>query len=138
MLFADDVVLVDESRAGVNRKLELWRHALESKGFRLSRTKTEYIMCDFGASRHEGGDVSLDGQVVAHKDTFRYLGSILQKGGDIDEDVRHRISAGWLKWRQASGVLCDRRVPQKLKGKFYRTAIRPAMLYGAECWPTKK
>ena len=25
MLFADNVVLVDESRAGVNRKLELWR-----------------------------------------------------------------------------------------------------------------
>ena len=36
-----------------------------------------------------------------------------------------------MKWRQASGVLCDKRVPQKLKGKFYRTAIRPAMLYGA-------
>ena len=69
---------------------------------------------------------------------FRYLGSMLQKNGDIDEDVRHRISAGWLKWRQASGILCDRRVPQKLKGKFYRTAIRPAMLYGAECWPTKR
>ena len=40
MLFADDVVLVDESRVGVNRKLELWRRTLESKGFRLSRTKT--------------------------------------------------------------------------------------------------
>ena len=25
MLFADDVVLVEESQAGVNRKLELWR-----------------------------------------------------------------------------------------------------------------
>ena len=36
-------------------------------------------MCDFNASRHEGGDVSLDGQVVAHKDTFRYLGSMLKK-----------------------------------------------------------
>ncbi|KAG2634318.1 hypothetical protein PVAP13_2NG191006 [Panicum virgatum] len=116
MLFADDVVLVDESRAGVNRKLELWRRTLESKGFRLSRTKTEYMMCDFSATRHEGGDVSLDGQVVVQKDTFRYLGSVLQKDGDIDED----------------------RVPQKLKGKFYRTAIRPAMLYGAECWPTKR
>ena len=44
----------------------------------------------------------------------------------------------WMKWRQASGVLCDKMVPQKLKGKFYRTAIRPAMLYGAECWPTKR
>ncbi|KAG2627844.1 hypothetical protein PVAP13_3KG264182 [Panicum virgatum] len=113
MLFADD--------------LELWRRTLESKGFRLSRTKTEYMMCDFSATRHEGGDVTLDGQVVVQKDTFRYLGSVLQKDGNIDEDVRHRISAGWLKWRQASGILCDKRVPQKLKCKFYRIAIRLAM-----------
>jgi hypothetical protein len=138
MLFADDVVLVDESRAGVNMKLELWRHTLESRGFRLSRTKTKYMMCDFSPTRHEDGDVSLEGQVVAKKDTFRYLGSMLQKDGDIDEDVRHRISAGWLKWRQASGVLCDKKVPQRLKGKFYRTAIRPAMLYGVEMLAYKK
>jgi hypothetical protein len=63
---------------------------------------------------------------------------MLQKNGDIDEDVSHRIKVGWLKWRQASGVLCDLRVLIKLKGKFYRTAIRPAMLYGAECWFTKR
>jgi len=137
MLFADDVVLVDESQAGVNRKLELWRQTLESKGFRLSRTKTEYMRCDFGGVVQEEGDVSLEGQVVPKKDTFRYLGSMLQRDGDIDADVSHRIKAGWIKWRQASGILCDKRVPQKLKGKFYRTAIRPAMLYGAECWPTK-
>jgi hypothetical protein len=63
---------------------------------------------------------------------------MLQKNEDIDEDVSHRIKADWLKWRQASGVLCDPRVPLKLKGKFYRTVIRPAMLYGVECWPTKR
>jgi hypothetical protein len=34
-------------------------------------------------------------------------------------------------------VLCDKKVPNKLKGKFYRTVIRPVMLYGAECWATK-
>jgi hypothetical protein len=77
--------------------LPFGRHTLESKGFRLSRTKTEYMRCDFSATRHEEGDVSLDGQMVAKKDTFRYLGSMLQKDDDIDEDVRHRISAGWLK-----------------------------------------
>jgi hypothetical protein len=137
MLFADDVVLVDESQAGVNRKLELWRQTLESKGFRVSRTKTEYMRCDFGNAALEEGGVSLEGQGVPKKDTFRYLGSVLQEDGDIDADVCHRIKAGWAKWRQASGILCDKRVPQKLKGKFYRTAIRPAMLYGAECWPTK-
>jgi hypothetical protein len=137
MLFADDVVLVDESQAGVNRKLELWRQTLESKGFRLSRTKTKYMRCDFGGAAQEEGDVSLEGQVVPKKDICRYLGSMLQRDRDIDADVSHRIKAGWIKWRQASGILCDKRVPQKLKGKFYRTAIRPAMLYRAECWPTK-
>jgi hypothetical protein len=71
--------------------------------------------------------------VVLKKDIFRYLGSMLQKNEDIDEDVSHIIKASWLKWRQASGVFCDPRVPLKLKGKFYRTAIRPTMLYGAEC-----
>ena len=43
-----------------------------------------------------------------------------------------------MKWRQASGVLCDKKVSQKLKCKFYRTAIKPAMLYGAEYWSTKR
>ena len=50
---------------------------LESKGFRLSRTKTEYMRCDFGTTTREEEDISLEGQVVPRKDTFRYLGSIL-------------------------------------------------------------
>ena len=112
MLFADDVVLVDESQAGVNRKLELWWQTLESKCFRLNRTKTEYMRCDFGGVVQQEGDVSLEDQVVPKKDTFRYLGSMLQKDGDIDADVSHRIKAGWIKWRQASSILCDKRVPQ--------------------------
>jgi hypothetical protein len=45
MLFADDVMLIDESNIGVDQKLELWRYTLELKGFGLSRTKTEYMRC---------------------------------------------------------------------------------------------
>jgi hypothetical protein len=96
------------------------------------------MRCDFGTTISEDGDRSLGGQVVPKKDTFHYLGPMLQRDGDIDEDVSHRIKAGWMKWRQASRVLCDKRVLQKLKGKLYRTSIRPAMLYGAKCWPTKR
>jgi hypothetical protein len=48
---------------------------------------------------------------------------MIQKDGDIDEDVSHRIKVDWLKWLQASSVLYDPRVPIKLKGKFYRAAI---------------
>jgi hypothetical protein len=96
---------------------------LETKCFRLSRYKTECMKCDFSDTTQEEGDARLNGQMVSKKDTFHYLESMLQKDGDIDEDVSHRIKVGWLKWCQASGVLCDTRVPLKLKGKFYRTMI---------------
>jgi hypothetical protein len=104
---------------------------LEAKYFRLSRSKTKHMNCDFNATTQEERDVRLDGQVVSKKDIFCYLGSMLQNDGDIDEDVSHRIKAGWLKWRQAC-VLCDPRVSLKVKGKFYRIAIQSVMLYGAE------
>ena len=47
----------------------------------------------YGGVVQEEGDVSFEGQVVP-KDTFRYLGSMLQRDGDIDADVSHRIKAG--------------------------------------------
>jgi hypothetical protein len=47
ILFTDDVVLVDKSEAVVNKKQDLWRETLESKGFRFSRTKIEYMRYDF-------------------------------------------------------------------------------------------
>jgi hypothetical protein len=61
MLFADDVVLLDESRTGVDQKLKLWRRTLEAKGFRISRSKTEYVNYDFSATTQEEGDVRLNG-----------------------------------------------------------------------------
>ena len=139
MLFADDIVLIDETARGVNAKLEIWRETLESQGFRISKSKTEYMECKFSDDQNIRADiVALQSQELPRSERFKYLGSIFSKDGEVVEDVTHRIQVGWLKWRSASGVLCDRKIPTKLKGKFYRTAIRPAMLYGTECWAAKK
>ena len=35
-------------------------------------------------------------------------------------------------------MLCDRRMSVKLKGKAYKTVVRPALLYGAETWATSR
>ncbi|XP_022020238.1 uncharacterized protein LOC110920331 [Helianthus annuus] len=56
----------------------------------------------------------------------------------MDIDVSHRIQAGWCRWRVATGILCDRRFSAKLKEKFYRVAVRPAILCGTDCWAIKK
>ena len=35
-------------------------------------------------------------------------------------------------------MLCDKRISARVKGKAYKTVVRPAMIYGAEAWPIKK
>jgi len=66
--------------------------------------------------------------IYLHESHFKYLGSIIQKNGEINSDVDYRIQANWLRWRRATRVLCDRNIPLWLKGKFYRTGIKPALL----------
>ena len=70
--------------------------------------------------------------------TFQALHLWVYKNGEIDEDINYRIKVGWQKWKNASGVLCDRRIPLKLKGRVYRMVVRSALLYGRDCWPIKK
>ena len=35
-------------------------------------------------------------------------------------------------------MLCDRRIPLRLKGRVYHMIVRVALLYGAKCWPIKR
>ena len=79
----------------MNDRLESWRHTLEARGFRLSRSKTEYLHCGFSGRIEEGGEINLDGRMIPKIAKFKYLGSIIQQNGDIDGDISQRIRVGW-------------------------------------------
>ncbi|KAF3621797.1 Mitochondrial pyruvate carrier 1 [Capsicum annuum] len=111
LLFTDDVVLIDETE----------------------------LMLNWSGVSHESDVVNkLDTYSINKRESFKYMGSIIQEDGDIDEDVTHRIGARWMKWRLASRIMCDKKVPPKIKGKFYGVVVTPALLYGVECWSVKK
>ncbi|KAK6736343.1 hypothetical protein RB195_019179 [Necator americanus] len=60
----------------------------------------------------------------------QYLGSKVTSTGNIDEEGRARVDAAWMKWKMATGALCDKKVPVRLKSKIYTTFVRPVALYG--------
>ena len=62
------IVLVDETRCGVDVRLKIWKDALE--GCSLSRTKTEYMEHMFSKE-------------IPKIECFQYLGSIIHKGGPL-------------------------------------------------------
>ncbi|KAK3518110.1 hypothetical protein QTP70_033330, partial [Hemibagrus guttatus] len=135
MMFADDIVICSESREQVEENLERWRFALERRGMKVSRSKTEYMCVN---EREGSGTVRLQGEEVKKVQEFKYLGSTVQSNGECGKEVKKRVQAGWNGWRKVSGVLCDRKISARIKGKVYRTVVRPAMLYGLETVSLRK
>src|SRR5579862_2952107 len=82
--------------------------------------------------------VKLEQEALKTVKAFEYLGSVMQEDGSLEEEMRGRTKAAWSKWREVSGVLCDRRIPRWLKGKVYKMMVRPVLLYGSECWSVRK
>ncbi|KAK3566156.1 hypothetical protein QTP86_028452, partial [Hemibagrus guttatus] len=129
MMFADDIVICSESREQVEENLERWRFVLERRGMKVSHNKTEYMCVN---EREGSGTVRLQGEEVKKVQEFKYLGSTVQSNGECGKEVKERVQAGWNGWRKVSGVLCDQKISARIKGKVYRTVVRPAMLYGLE------
>ena len=118
MTFADDVVSCTETREEAERELEKWREALEIRGMKVSRKKTEYL-CTSGGNESE--------TIMIQDDEVRR--ATVQEDGGSDGNTRKRIQSGWDSWRKITGVLCDKKVPEKVKGKMFKTVVRPALLY---------
>ena len=69
---------------------------------------------------------------------FKYLWSTMDRDGYIHAEVSKRLQSGWKGWRKVSSILCDRNMSTKIKGKVYRTCVRPAIMYGLETIPLTK
>ena len=105
----------------------------------MSRTKTAYMPCnDYDNNPRNYEEIQLGDDKLNTVTTFKYLGSIFVSNGGAERDINNRVRLAWMKWKQLTGVLCNKKVPIKLKDKVYKTVIKPTMTYGAECWAVRK
>ena len=129
MLFANDIVLSKQNHKEQKNNLEFWRNALERRGLKVSRSKTNYLKV---GGMDDGEEWKLQVEKVKRAKNFKYLGSTISSDERCKEEVRRRIQAGWISWKKLSGVLCDRKLSARVKGKTYKSVVRPAMLYEIE------
>ncbi|KAK3515275.1 hypothetical protein QTP70_013499 [Hemibagrus guttatus] len=90
MMFADDIVICNESREQVEENLEGWRFALERRGMKVSRSKTEYMCVN---EREGSGTVRLQGEEVKKVQEFKYLGSTVQSNGECGKEVTLTVNS---------------------------------------------
>ena len=137
LLYADDLVITAESEAELQSRIVEWQESLERGGLKVNANKTEVMV-----NNKEGGDrvrvQDSRGSIIKQVDTFKYLGSTLSQRGGCEAEVETRIKAAWGKWREVAGVVCDRKMPIKLKIKVYSTVVRPVLIYGSETWAPRR
>ncbi len=114
-------------------RLERWVECMEKNGLKVSRAKTEHLQTtrDTDPVRMKR---YMETEIVNLPtiQSFKYLGSTIDRRGGASKDVDNRVTNAWSKWRELSGVICDKKIPTKLKLLIYQTVIRPTLLYGCE------
>ncbi|KAE8689168.1 hypothetical protein F3Y22_tig00110940pilonHSYRG00061 [Hibiscus syriacus] len=123
----------------LSHTMKLWERLIEARlrqvtrvsenqfGFMPGRSTT-YVRTTVGDTAAFSVEIGLHQGSALSPYIFALIMDDIYCATPDDDDVTHRIKAGWLKWRTATGVLCDKKVPLKLKRKFYRMGIRPALL----------
>ena len=87
---------------------------------KVSRSNTEYL-CIIGGNDNE--TVKMEDTKVPRVKDFKYLGSTVQESGGCERKVKKRVQAVWNGWRIVSGVICDRSLPDRVKGKVYSSVV---------------
>ena len=72
MLFANDIVICEETREEVEQRIECWRYALERRGMKVSKSKTKYLCIN---GRNNDKTVKMEDTKVPRVKKFKYSGS---------------------------------------------------------------
>ena len=100
MLFADDIVICEETREELKGRLECWRYALERKEIKVSTSKTEHLCVNRGNDKET---VNMDDTKVPRLKKFKYLGSTVQESGNCGRERKSKQeSAGRMERKERS------------------------------------
>ena len=83
-------------------------------------------MATRGKTPPEELDIELEGKKLTQEDSFVYIGRALCGDGKTDKYVGLRRRAqlvGANTWRAVEGVMADRRISKRLKGKVTNTYV---------------
>ena len=92
MLFADDIVIREETREEEKWRQESWRYALERRGMKISKSKTKYLCINGGNDKET---LRMEDTKVPRIKEFKYLGSMMQESGSCKREVKNTMFYKW-------------------------------------------
>jgi reverse transcriptase-like protein len=133
LAFADDLVLIEESKEELQKALDSFNKECSRLGMRVSVAKTKIMVC---SRKPEAVSFKIGGSPLEQVDEFVYLGSVFRSNCTVDNDIRQRkTKAKQVLAALYQTIVRKREVPRSAKRAIYKSVYRPVLMYGHESWP---
>ena len=130
--FADDIALLSHNHQQMQEKTSLVAQNSEKLGLKIHNEKSKLLKVN-STSTHP---ISIKTKALEEVDSFTYLGSIVDKQGGTDADIKIRIRKARIAFQQLKNIWTSRNLSYKTKIRIFNTNVKSVLLYGADTWRT--
>jgi hypothetical protein len=130
--FADDLALLSHSQQQMQDKTNTVADNSASIGLNIHSGKSKLMKVNSTSV----APIKLADKALEEVESFTYLGSIVDKHGGTDADVRVRIGKARAAFQQLNNVWASTNLTTSTKIRIFNTIVKPILLYGAETWRT--
>ena len=132
--FADDIALLSHRQQDAQSKLNRLAEEARKVGLNINKRKTEVMRINNELDR----PIQLDGEEIIDTDKFVYLGSVVNRDGGTEEDIKSRINKARLAFNTLRPMWNSRALSLKSKVRIFNTNVKAVLLYGSETWRITK
>uniref|UniRef100_A0A914UST4 Reverse transcriptase domain-containing protein n=1 Tax=Plectus sambesii TaxID=2011161 RepID=A0A914UST4_9BILA len=131
--FADDIILIGDTIADVQKMLSDLDRNSKAVGLRMNRAKTKWMR-----NQHADADsIKINDEALEEVSSYVYLGQELTMNHDISRELARRRKAAWVSFasiREPATSTSD----AKLRAHLFNSTVLPALIYGSETWSLTK
>ncbi|VDP15894.1 unnamed protein product [Schistosoma margrebowiei] len=132
--FADDLALLSQTQQQMQEKMTSVAAASAAVSLNIHKGKNKILRYNTACTN----PVTIDGEDLEYVETFANLGSIIDKHGGSDTDVKARIGKARAAYLQLRNNWNSKQLSLNTKVWIFNTNVDTVLLYGAKSWRTAK
>ena len=134
MDFADDLALLSHSHQQMKEKTRDLVKTSQSTGLNVHPGKTKILKINTSSN----SQISINGNPLEEVDSFTYLGSIIDRDGGTDADVKARIGKARGAFIQLRNIWKSGVIGKRTKIRIFNSNVKSVLMYGSETWRLTK
>ena len=132
--FADDLALLSHNHQQMQEKASDLHRTSMQVGLTLNKQKTKIMRISASTDK----PVKIEGEELEKVESFTYLGSVMDKSGGTDTDMKTRISKARSAFNMLKKIWSSREIGTSTKVCLFNSNVKWVLLYGAETWQKTK